>query len=151
MMSPYHPLGKVPEQATGPGAQAPKKRKAEAQDPGDLSHHGDVPSSPLRYEFSEKDFDSTQQLEGYSRRQRYLRSYTFSRKKSPSQKVQDSLRKLKNAAWAVVACNYKPAVAKRITDQLHQQSSKIFASGRTSKFQMPRLQVPECFRMPQIA
>eukprot|EP00246_Nothoceros_aenigmaticus_P014566 TRINITY_DN5632_c0_g1_i1.p4 TRINITY_DN5632_c0_g1~~TRINITY_DN5632_c0_g1_i1.p4 ORF type:complete len:155 (+),score=22.64 TRINITY_DN5632_c0_g1_i1:435-899(+) len=154
MLSPYHPMSKIPAQSAGimEHKEGLKKRKGEA-DLSDLSHI-EVPTSPLRQEYTEHDFYSSQPfrgLEGYNRRQRYLRSYTFSRKKSTAQKVQDSLRKLRSTAWAVVACNYKPAVARKIKEQFQHHTSKIISSGRSVKLHMPKLRMPECFRIQQIS
>lgn len=109
----------------------------------------DIPFSPFRNEYSgTEDFDDfTISPRDYGSRQEYLRSYTFTRPsttepKTP-EKVKKSLLRLKAAAWAVVACNYRlPLRARIFKEKMVIRTSHYLSNGvqylRPSCVQMPK-------------
>lgn len=66
--------------------------------------------------------------EDYMKRQLYLRSYKFTRERTLSDRLMSSLSKFKAAAWAVVACNYRPVLVRRIKETVN--STKRCLSSR---------------------
>jgi hypothetical protein len=112
----------------------------------------EIPFSPLRK--NEEDwveehdyvhgFQFANCARDYGSRQAYLRSYTFSRESNQAPEgMKKSLLRLKAAAWAVVACNYKlPLRARLLKEKIAIRTSQYLNNGmqflRPSCMQMPK-------------
>lgn len=79
--------------------------------------------------------------ERYKNRQFYLHSYTFTREKTLGERMKASLSKFKAAAWAVMACNYRRVVPKKIKGLL-SSTTRCLRSGVQLK-----MSLPQCLRI----
>jgi hypothetical protein len=108
----------------------------------------EVPFSPLVNRWSgEDDMDELFIApRDYGSRQAYVRSYTFTRAEpdaKAAEKVKQSLRRLRAAAWAVVACKYRlPLRARILKERMIIRSSQYLTTGvhylRPSCVPMPK-------------
>ncbi|KAG0566098.1 hypothetical protein KC19_7G038400 [Ceratodon purpureus] len=126
----------------------------------------EIPFSPFQNDFGDEDDDdddydyagsavgARRRSSNYgSRRQEYLRSYTFCRnvaKPTMQERMKSRFERLKSAAWAAMACNpYNlPRRVRRIKDKLALKSARhsLYSSQRSrgSGCRVPFLQ--PCFR-----
>jgi hypothetical protein len=106
----------------------------------------DIHENPAATEYQQQqDFEfCTIAPRDYESRQEYLRSYTFSKeRKLAPEKIKKSLLRLKAAAWAVVACNYRlPLRARMLKETIAIRTSQYLRSGvhflRPSCMEMPK-------------
>lgn len=118
----------------------------------------EIPFSPFQNKFGDDDDDKDDEFNSYlaarrttsnygSRRQEYLRSYTFCKKQTMQEKVKSRLGRLKAAACAMVTFNYYslPRRMRRMKEKLVFKSLRGPRSRAGPIVRLPLLQAA-CFR-----